>query len=137
MLQFILDRCEFTDESTIGKLYTNGTFVCYTLEDCDRYLEDGGVKVQSKTAIPRGLYNMIVNFSERFQKKMPLILNVPGFTGIRLHSGDSVADTDRCVLVGMNKAVDGVLESRDAITIVTALIDKSITNGKSITIEVR
>jgi hypothetical protein len=137
MLQFVLDRYEFTDESTIGKLYANGEFVCYTLEDCDRYLENGGVKVQNKTAIPRGLYNVTVNFSERFQRKMPLILNVPGFAGIRIHAGNTSVDTDGCILVGMNKEVDKILQSRDAVDAVTALIDKAIADGQSITIEVK
>jgi hypothetical protein len=137
MLQFTLDRYEFTDEYTIGKLYANGIFVCYTLEGCDRYLEDGGMKVQNNTAIPRGLYSMTVNFSERFQKKMPLIMNVPGFIGIRLHSDNSVANTDGSVLIGMSKIMDKVLESIEAVTIVIELINKAIIDGQSITIEIK
>jgi hypothetical protein len=137
MLQFTLDRYEFTDEYTIGKLYANGIFVCYTLEGCDRYLEDGGMKVQNNTAIPRGLYSMTVNFSERFQKKMPLIMNVSGFIGIRLHSDSSVANTDGSVLIGMSKIMDKVLESIEAVTIVIELINKAIIDGQSITIEIK
>jgi hypothetical protein len=137
MLQFTLDRYEFTDEYTIGKLYANGIFVCHTLECCDRYLEDGGMKIQNNTAIPRGLYSMTVNFSELFQKKMPLIMNVPGFIGIRLHSDNSVANTDGSVLIGMSKTMNKVLGSIEAVAIVIELIDKAIIDGQSITIEVR
>jgi hypothetical protein len=128
---------QFTDEYTIGKLYASGVFVCYTLESYDRYLEYGNAKVQNNTAIPRGLYSMTVNFSERFQKKMPLIMNVPGFTGIRLHSDNSVVNTDGCVLVGMSKAIGKVLGSIDVVTTIIELMDKAITSGQSITIEVR
>jgi hypothetical protein len=64
-------------------------------------------------------------------------MNVPGFTGIRLHSDNSVVNTDGCVLVGMSKAIDKVLGSIDVVTTIIELMDKAITNGQSITIEVR
>jgi hypothetical protein len=137
MLQFTLDRYEFTDEFTIGKLYANETFICYTLEGYDRYLENGYVKVQNNTVIPRGLYNMTVNFSERFQRKMPLVLNVPGFSSIRIHSDNSAANTDGCILVSMSKVIDSVLGSIDVVAMIIELIDKAITDGQSITIEIR
>jgi len=136
-MQFLLSRDEFTPQSTIGRLYANGTFVCYTLEDFDRFMEDGGEKVQDKTAIPRGKYNVTVNFSERFQKKMPLVMNVPGFTGIRIHSGNTDKDTEGCILVGMGKTIDRVNQSRDAVSVVVALIDKAISSGESVTLEVQ
>jgi hypothetical protein len=128
---------QFTDEYPIDKLYANGVSVCYTLEGCDRYLEDGGAKIQNNTTVPHGLYSMTVNFSERFRKKVPLIMNVPGFLCIRLHSDNSVANTDGCVLVGMSKTIDKVLWSIDVVAVVIELIYKAVIDGQSITIEVR
>jgi hypothetical protein len=136
-MQLVLSRDEFTPRSTIGSLYADGAFVCYTLEDCDRFLEAGGVKVQNETAIPRGKYNVIVNFSNRFQTMMPLVMDVPGFTGVRIHSGNTDKDTDGCILVGMDKAVDMLTHSREAASVVYTLINKAIANGESVTIEVK
>ena len=88
-------------EATIGKMYVDGVFECYTLEDCDRRLEDGkSVKVDKFTAIPRGKFNVIVTPSNRFQRNLPEILNVPGFTGVRIHAGNKTGDTEGCILVG-------------------------------------
>jgi hypothetical protein len=78
----------FTNKSTIGELHINGKFFCYTLEDKDRYVEQGGKKEFGITAIPRGTYSVVLSFSNRFQKYLPEILNVPQFVGIRMHTGN-------------------------------------------------
>ena len=82
-------------ESVEGKLYIDGVFECYTVEDAVR-----AVKVQNATAIPTGVYEVIWTKSARFKKMMPEVLNVPGFTGIRIHSGNSSEDTEGCIIVG-------------------------------------
>jgi dynactin complex subunit len=94
-------RFEFKDTHTIGKMYVDGVYECYTLEDVVR----NGTKVLGKTAIPIGEYKLIVDASVRFKQDMPHILNVPDFTGVRIHSGNTSADTDGCILLGTHGLV--------------------------------
>ena len=89
-------RFEFKDTYTIGKLYVDGIYQCYTLEDVVR----NGTKVLGKTAIPTGEYKVIIDRSVRFKQDMPHILNVPNFTGVRIHSGNTSADTEGGILLG-------------------------------------
>ena len=96
-------RTTFTNNSTIGDLYIDERYHCHTLEDVVRA---GNVKVDGATAIPSGRYEVIMNFSNRFKKTMPLLLNVAGFDGIRIHKGNTAEDTLGCILVGENKGVD-------------------------------
>lgn len=111
---------------TIGRLTADGIYVCDTLEDRDR-LHFGERKVAGKTAIPAGRYEVdLRNYSPRFGSKepykslsngcVPLVKNVPQFTGVRIHIGNSADDTEGCVLVGRNTTVGRVLESRATYT---------------------
>ena len=104
---------------TIGLLYINGQFVCNTLEDTDRGLTSAmsvndiaAVKVKGKTAIPTGSYPVIMSYSPRFKKQMPLICGVKGFEGIRIHSGNSAEDTEGCILCGKNTEVGRITSSK-------------------------
>jgi hypothetical protein len=90
-----------TKKCTVGQLSLNGKAFCFTLEDVVR--PKGAAKVHGQTAIPAGTYPVILNISNRFKKLMPLVQNVPGFEGIRIHSGNTAADTDGCLLVGLSK----------------------------------
>lgn len=72
------------------------------------------LKVRTRTAIPSGRYEIVISFSQRFQKMLPLLLNVPAFEGIRIHPGNTDADTEGCLLPGKNKAPDMVTNSRVA-----------------------
>lgn len=118
-MELTLKRIAKRDTYTIGKLYVDGEYFCDTLEDKDRGLtsdmslvEIKKIKVKSKTAIPTGRYKVTMNMSTRFKKIMPQILSVPGFDGIRIHSGNTSADTEGCVLLGQNKVVGKVINSR-------------------------
>lgn len=98
-----LVRSEFRARSTRGTLYANGVPWCVTLEDTVRY---PGIKIPSATAIPDGVYSITVTKSERFGCMLPLVADVPGFSGVRLHGGNTHLDTDGCILVAKNKAPD-------------------------------
>ena len=103
-----IDRAWKKDGYTISRLYVNGElFGCNALEDADRGLrqdmqleEIKKKKVYGQTAIPRGSYECVYTYSNRFKKMLPLLKDVPGFDGIRIHSGNSAKDTDGCILVG-------------------------------------
>ena len=119
-MNIILNRIAKKAKYTIGKLYINDQYFCDTLEDTDRGLTQsmteqqiGSKKVYGETAIPTGTYRIIISYSNKFKKQMPLLLNVPSFAGIRIHSGNTEKDSLGCILVGKNKAVGKVLESRD------------------------
>lgn len=94
---------------TIGKLYIDGHYFCDTLEDTVR---PTGKKIAGKTAIPAGDYKVVKSYSPRFKKILPEILNVPGFTGVRIHAGNTAKDTDGCLLLGLNKTKGTVLDSQ-------------------------
>lgn len=99
-----LNRFYYGEKHTIGKLFVDGQYLCYTLEDKMRQEPDKPVsdwKVYAQTAIPTGSYDVAVTMSNRFKKPLPLIQNVEGFSGIRIHSGNTSADTEGCILVGM------------------------------------
>ena len=110
-----LVRTWFTDKSTIGKLYIDDVFFCYTLEDVVR---PTGVKIKGETAIPYSTYKVIINHSQRCDKDLPLLLDVPNFEGIRIHAGNAAKDTEGCILVGMGynpSNPDFILDSRTAL----------------------
>lgn len=116
-----IDRAWKKDGYTISRLYVNGElFGCNTLEDTDRGLrkdmqleEIKKKKVYGQTAIPIGSYECVYTYSNRFKKMLPLLKDVPGFDGIRIHSGNSAKDTDGCILVGLNLKKGMVLNSRE------------------------
>jgi hypothetical protein len=93
-------RKEYTDTYTAGEMLVDGKFFSYTLEDTDR-LGRGEAKVKGETCIPKGIYKVIISMSNRFKKDMPLLLDVPQFDGIRIHSGNTHQHTHGCILVGM------------------------------------
>jgi len=108
-MDLLLKRVDFSDESTIGELSVDGVFECYTLEDKVR-----PVKIKGMTAIPAGDYEVVINYSARFDRQLPLLLNVPNFDGIRIHWGNTSKDTEGCILVGKTKGKDSIEQSRDA-----------------------
>jgi Family of unknown function (DUF5675) len=104
-----LVRKIFTEQSTIGELFVDGKFECFTLEDKVR-----PVKIHGETAIPEGIYEVIINFSPRFKRQLPRLLKVLNFEGILIHPGNSAVNTDGCILVGTTKSKDFIGNSRVA-----------------------
>lgn len=109
-MELKLTRDVFTDQSTLGRLYINGVFECVTLEDPFRL----GPKIAGNTCIPYGTYEVVLVPSPRFHKKMPRLLNVPGFEGILIHVGNSPSDTDGCILVGQSQGIGVIFKSQAA-----------------------
>lgn len=135
-MKILVQRDIFTDKSTTSKVYVDDKFFCYGLEDVDRKLEcNPECKVYGETAIPRGEYKVIIDFSQRFQKLMPRVLDVPGFTGVRIHPGNTQADTHGCLLVGTGRGADVVTNSRAAYGKLLDLIEEALDRGKEVTIE--
>jgi hypothetical protein len=107
MVNILINRWHFSPKATIGTLSIPSLFKAYSLEDVDRGLSADmsltdllAQKVQNQTAIPHGTYQIVMDFSMRFQRIMPHILNVPAFTGIRIHGGNTNLDTDGCPMLG-------------------------------------
>lgn len=107
------------DTYCISRLYIDGERFCDVLEDVDRGLDDSmseeeilKKKVKGKTAIPTGVYPLKITYSPKYKRMMPLVENVKGYSGIRLHSGNRPEDTEGCLLVGENKVVGQVINSR-------------------------
>jgi hypothetical protein len=109
------------DVCTIGSLFINDVFFCYTLEDKDRALKqsDSLLFIQAKkifglTAIPSGFYKLTVNQSPKFKRMLPRILEIKGFDGVLLHRGNSANDSLGCILLGYKKGHNSIFESTKA-----------------------
>jgi len=111
------------DVCTIGSLFINDVFFCYTLEDKDRGLKqsDSLLFIQAKkifglTAIPSGFYKLTVNQSPKFKRILPRIIEIKGFDGVLLHRGNSANDSLGCILLGYKKGYNSIFESTKAET---------------------
>jgi hypothetical protein len=112
-MELLLTRKTKDNLTTIGELNIDGVFECYTLEDKDRGLlqtmplaEIMQIKIPTLTAIPAGRYEVAINFSDRFNRLMPILINVPGYAGVRIHWGNYAKNTDGCILVGKTESAD-------------------------------
>ena len=128
---------------TIGQLFINNQYFSDTLEDIDRGLKDSmsleeirRIKVFGSTCIPYGTYKVSITYSPKFKKKLPLINNVKGFEGIRVHSGNTNYDTQGCVLLGFNKIKGKVINSKDTVDKFINLVQKAIDTGEQVTIHI-
>ena len=142
-MELTLTRKTRTETSTIGELSIDGTFECFILEDKDRGLKQGmplsqlsNMKVHGQTCIPAGRYEMAITFSEKFKKLLPLLMDVPVFAGIRIHSGNIAANTEGCLLTGQTKSADFVGGSRAAFTALFSKL-KAATKTEKIFITVK
>lgn len=141
-MKLTLKRIALRPTYTIGKLYIDDVYFCDTIEDTVRDLnkngkfDNGEKKIHSKTAIPYGTYEIKWTYSPRFKKYTPQLMNVPSFEGIRIHAGNTSADTEGCLILGKNKQVGKVLNSRDTINKFYPIIKEACSSGK-VTIEIK
>lgn len=143
-MELLVKRIAKKNTYTIGQLYINGQKVCDTLEDKDRGLTSNmsveqikKLKVYGQTAIPTGTYTVSYTYSTKFKKYMPLINNVKGFDGIRIHSGNTDKDTLGCIILGENKVVGKVINSRNTCDKVYSIIKKALDNGDRVSITIQ
>ena len=131
-MELILERIAKRKTYTIGRLYiaqeindsdkeehpglgqplTKGLQICDTLEPTWRDYQNGAYKVKGRSAIPEGRYAVVISYSPKFKQWLPILLGVPKFEGIRIHAGNTAKDTEGCILVGKNKLVGQVVDSR-------------------------
>ena len=115
---------------TLSRLLIDGEYFCDVLEDTVRT----GPKVWGETAIPAGTYKMRLSKSARFGRVLPEILNVPNFTGIRIHGGTTAEDSHGCLLVGINEVKGKVLKSQ--ITLAKLIVLMQNCKEQELTIEI-
>lgn len=144
LLQTIAERSSYT----IGRLYVNAKYVCDTLEPQTRDLRKAK-KIPGKTAIPAGTYIVMMDvFSSRFGRqsfylqnanggKLPRLYNVPYFDGVLIHCGNTAQDTEGCILVGYNREVGKVLDSRKAFRALYPMLLDAYRRNETITITVQ
>lgn len=106
-MNFFIVRQNYSLKWTEGLFISNDSRFCYTLEDTVR---PKGVKIPGLTAIQAGRYELVVTFSQKFQRQMPLLLNVPEFSGIRMHGGNTAQDSEGCILVAYNHVSPGLIQ---------------------------
>ena len=142
-MQLKLTRLTRTDKSTIGKLFVDGAFLCYILEDADRGLKQSDPLLVTKakklfgiTAIPAGTYEVILSYSNRFKKYLPQLVNVPAYEGVRIHPGNIPEHTEGCLLPGNTVGKDLVGDSRAAFEALMHILESALKREKVfITIE--
>ena len=121
-LRLRVQREPSTDEHTMGELLASidggpWTHVCWTLEDVVREVAGKPVaewKVHGRTAIPAGTYSVVLTPSARFRRMLPLLERVPGFSGVRIHGGNTADDTEGCILVAHRKTADRIYGTAEA-----------------------
>ena len=142
-MELRLERKYRSSKYCIDKLYINGKYFSDALEDPDRGLTDSmsleeikKIKVKGNTCIPYGTYNVTITYSPRFKKNLPLINNVKGFEGIRIHSGNTPQDTEGCLLLGFNRVKGQVVDSRVTVSKFITQMQQALNKGEKVTIEI-
>ena len=141
--ELLLKRRYFNDRYTIGSLSVDGELLCDTLEDKVRdYNKDGDLldkdetKVYGETAIPYGRYKVIVSYSPKLKRELPLLNDVPHFSGIRIHAANWPTQLEGCIAPGENKVKGGVINSRHYEEIVTSWVKTWQSNGEDVWINI-
>jgi hypothetical protein len=135
-MKLTLKRHETNAHRTFGTLMAeDGHRLCYVLEDAVREVEGEPVsswKIHGKTAIPAGEYQITLEDSPRFGPDTLTVNNVPGFSGVRMHAGNTESDTEGCPLLGMEVTPTGIMggTSRPAVSLVKQVVQQAIRRGE-------
>ena len=118
-MKVLLDRKWKKKDYTIGEWIVDGKKMCNSMEDRDRglqqYMNDGEIamlKEYGETAIPTGKYKVTMTYSPKYKRMMPQVMNVKGFAGVRIHSGNTAKDSLGCILLGDNDKKGWISNSR-------------------------
>ena len=120
-----------------GKFFVDGKYLAETLEDKDRYLEAGGEKIDGETAIPRGRYSVTRTFSNRFKRVMVLVNGVPGFVGVRIHGGNTEANTEGCPMLGAARIGTGIANCAGVNERLDNAVEAALNRGEDVWLEVK
>ena len=131
-----LIRQTLTPNYTEGILLLGEKKLCDTLEDCQRVIRDRNDKVKGYTAIPKGTYQIAWTYSPKFRRYCPLLINVPWFEGIRIHAGNTAADTAGCILCGVKSADGQLQQSRYTTERIYGIIQRAILEGDYVKINI-
>jgi hypothetical protein len=126
-MELLLKREPTIDNKTFGKLYIDGIFFCWTLEDTIR-----DTKVDKMTCIWPGRYKVIIDMSTRFKRFMLHVLAVMNFSGIRIHSGNTEQDTEGCILVGFSRVSTMIMSSRKALDELQPKVQAALNKGQEV-----
>lgn len=141
-MELLLERKYPKNNYTISNLFINGKFYCNTIEDVVRDINKNGTfdcgefKISGHTAIPYGKYEIQVTYSPKFKRKLPLLLNVKHFEGIRIHRGNTAKDSSGCLIPGENTKRGMVLNSTKYELELTNLIESANKRGEKVIIEI-
>lgn len=139
-MRILLQRHALKAGYTIGRMEINGRYFCDTLEDTDRGLRESmtedeiaALKVKGATAIPTGTYRIDMQTrSQRFGRVLPRLVSVKGYSGVLIHSGNTAADTEGCILVGENRERGKVLNSRATLEHLLVFLREAQAEGEEI-----
>ena len=144
ILKIFVERKYYKEEYTIGNMFIDGKWFCNTLEDKDRGLsqslslsQNKKLKVYGKTAIPKGVYDIEIHFWSKYRINVPLLKDVPAFTGILIHNGKDQNSTLGCILVGLNTIKGKLTDGKKYLTELTKIIKDAKSKGKKVIIEIK
>lgn len=133
-MEITVFRVRFHETRTVGQLYVDGVFLCFTLEDKTRE-----VKIPNETAIPEGRYRVVLETSKRFGPDTITLRDVPGFTSIRIHSGNTEDHTEGCLILGYRLNDDGTIKfgtTRPALRDLKEKIKKALQKGQKVNLTI-
>lgn len=143
-MEITLDRAWKKDGYTISRLFIGGERICEALEDTDRGLKQSmsleeikKLKIYGKTAIPSGRYKVVMSYSPKFGKVLPEVLDVKGYSGIRIHQGNTAKDTAGCIIGGLNLRKGAVLYSTKWTNVIVSEISSAIKRGEEVWLNIK
>ncbi|EFB32473.1 hypothetical protein HMPREF0971_01318 [Segatella oris F0302] len=143
LMKINIKRIARKTDYTIGHLYVGGQYFCDTLEPADCGLTKETplrdiqlAKARGRVAIPMGCYRVLITKSPRFGCWLPLVYGVRGFKGIRIHAGNRPGDTSGCILVGWNRRVGELMNSRTALHLLMQKMTEALGRGERVEVEI-